>query len=165
MTVSLAVIIFICASISGSKVCALSMQHSITSGSKLEITCKVLAELHTTVEILVYWLANHSYIEDYSNSSRVTEIRIERRETEGSYIEVKLSFSEVRKKDFEINFVCVVLSEEMDQERFVFIKPAVSNVASHIVVAVAVLVSVILVSKYTYKFLKSKHPLSYEILK
>ncbi|XP_067889950.1 interleukin-1 receptor type 2-like [Heterodontus francisci] len=182
MIVSFVVFIFICESFNSSKVYTWSVQYSNTSehvpqilypcnntiealaGSKLEITCSVLAELHPTVEILVYWLANHSYIEDYSNSARVTEVRTERREKEKSYIEVDLSFTEVKIKDFEIKFVCVVLSEEIDQERFVFIKPAVSNVASDIAVAL-VLISIILVSICMYKCVKYKHPLSYAILK
>ncbi|XP_078401731.1 uncharacterized protein LOC144682834 isoform X2 [Cetorhinus maximus] len=93
MIVSLVVFIFICESISSSKVWTLSVPCCNMSdhvpqilypcnntvealvGSKLEITCRVWAELHPTVEILVYWLANQSYIEDYSKSTRVTEVR------------------------------------------------------------------------------------------
>ncbi|XP_078401730.1 interleukin-1 receptor type 2-like isoform X1 [Cetorhinus maximus] len=183
MIVSLVVFIFICESISSSKVWTLSVPCCNMSdhvpqilypcnntvealvGSKLEITCRVWAELHPTVEILVYWLANQSYIEDYSKSTRVTEVRTERREKKSSYIEVQLSFSEVKIKDFEINFLCVVLSDEIDQESFVFIRPAVSSVASDFVVALFVLISIILVSTCVYKFVKSKHPLNYAILK
>ncbi|XP_078077567.1 interleukin-1 receptor type 2-like [Mustelus asterias] len=183
MTVPLVVFIFICESISSNKVYTLSVQSHHTSGhvpqilypcnntiealvgSKLEITCRVLTELHPTVQVMVYWLANHSYIEDYSKSARVTEVLTERRDEKATYIEVDLSFSEVKIKDFEINFLCVVLSEEIDQERFVFIKPAVSNVASDFVVILVVLLSIILVSVCMYKFVKSKHPLTYGILK
>ncbi|XP_043547664.1 interleukin-1 receptor-like 2 [Chiloscyllium plagiosum] len=183
MTVSLIMFIFICESISSSEVSSLSIHYNNTSGhvpqilypynntvealvgSKLDITCTVLADLPPKTEILVYWLANQSYIEDYSNSTRVTEVQTERREKEASYIDVHLSFSEIKTKDFEINFVCVVLSEEIDQASFIFIKPAVSNVASDFVVALVVLMSIILVSICTRKFIKSKHPLRYAILK
>ncbi|XP_020382695.1 interleukin-1 receptor-like 2 [Rhincodon typus] len=183
MTVSLVVFIFICKSISSCKVSTLSMQDSNTSGqvpqilypsnntiealigSKLDITCTVMADLHSRIEILVYWLANHSYIEDYSKNTRVREIRSERREKEAYYIDAHLSFSEIKIKDFEINFVCVVLSEEIERVSFIFIKPAVSNAASDFVVGLAVLISIILVSICIYKFVKSKHPLRYAILK
>ncbi|XP_069747184.1 uncharacterized protein [Narcine bancroftii] len=92
MIVLLAAFISLSPSISSSKVCASSAQHINTSGlsiqilypcnnsieavagSKLEITCRVLAELHMG-KILMYWLANHTYIEDYSKSNRVKEIR------------------------------------------------------------------------------------------
>ncbi|XP_069747181.1 interleukin-1 receptor type 2-like isoform X2 [Narcine bancroftii] len=140
MIVLLAAFISLSPSISSSKVCASSAQHINTSGlsiqilypcnnsieavagSKLEITCRVLAELHMG-KILMYWLANHTYIEDYSKSNRVKEIRTEQKGTEKSYLEVTLSFSKVERKDFEINFACIILSVEIDQETFISIKP------------------------------------------
>ncbi|GCB68592.1 interleukin-1 receptor type 2-like [Scyliorhinus torazame] len=183
MTESLVVFLFIWESISSINACTLPVHYCDPSdhvpqilypcnntiealvGSKLEITCRVLTELHPTVSMIVYWLANYSFIEDYSKSARVKEVHTERRDKKAAYVEVDLKFSEVKIKDFEVNFQCVVLSEEIEQERFVFIKPAVSNVASDFVVILVVLISITLVSICMYKFVKSKHLLSYVILK
>ncbi|XP_078259241.1 uncharacterized protein LOC144595563 [Rhinoraja longicauda] len=178
MIVLMAAFISLCASIS-SKVCSSAatcrnapghMQIlypcnntiEAIAGSKLEITCRVLSDLHT-VGILVYWLANHAYIEDYSKDNRVKENKMERRGHEKSFIEVTLSFSQVERKDFEVIFSCVMLSGKLDQERFISIKPVVSNGDSQIAIAVAVVASIILVSVLIYKLLKFKSPQTYVI--
>ncbi|XP_048389040.1 interleukin-1 receptor-like 2 [Stegostoma tigrinum] len=162
MTVSLVVFIFICKCISSCKVSTLSVHDSNISGqvpqilypsnntiealigSKLDITCTVMVDLHSRIETLVYWLANRSYIEDYSKNTRVKEIRSERREKEAYYIDAHLNFSEIKTKDFEINFLCVVLSEDIERVSFVFIKPAVSNASSDFAVGLAVLIGIII---------------------
>ncbi|XP_007884022.1 interleukin-1 receptor type 2-like [Callorhinchus milii] len=131
-------------------------------GSKLNTTCKVWTEFHSTIEILVYWLANGSYIEDYSRSSRVRERQtIEKRGIKGHYIKAELSFSEVTNEDFKTSFICVALSRQTAETRFLQIRPAVSNIALNIVVTLAVLSCAILAFLHLFKSLKRKNYLDF----
>ncbi|XP_072120439.1 interleukin-1 receptor type 2-like isoform X3 [Mobula birostris] len=160
MIVLLAVFVSLCISVSSSNVCETAAQNKSTKGSKLEVTCTVLAELHPA-EILVYWLANQTFIEEYSRDNRIKETESERKGTEKSYLDATLNFSKVERKDFAVTFVCVILSGETDLARYISIKPAVSNVHSHIAIAVAVLISIIMISICMYKLLKHKPPQTY----
>ncbi|XP_072120437.1 interleukin-1 receptor type 2-like isoform X2 [Mobula birostris] len=141
MIVLLAVFVSLCISVSSSNVCETAAQNKSTKGhtiqilypcnntieavvgSKLEVTCTVLAELHPA-EILVYWLANQTFIEEYSRDNRIKETESERKGTEKSYLDATLNFSKVERKDFAVTFVCVILSGETDLARYISIKPA-----------------------------------------
>uniref|UniRef100_A0A8C5MTL6 Interleukin 1 receptor type 2 n=1 Tax=Leptobrachium leishanense TaxID=445787 RepID=A0A8C5MTL6_9ANUR len=80
-------------------------------GSKLTIPCKVFTGFGGS-NLIVWWLANGTYINEIFEDGRVTEGSFqETKESDGIYIEVTLFFENVSEEDFSTDFKCIASND------------------------------------------------------
>ncbi|KAM8977438.1 interleukin-1 receptor type 2 [Pelodytes ibericus] len=125
-------------------------------GSKLTVPCKVFTGFGNN-NLIVWWLANDTFIEDFFNNGRVTEGSFQKTtEADGHYIEVPLIFQEIKDEDFSTNFKCVARNDYGIQVLPTQIKPAASPFSWYIVAVPAVLICLIVAVISMYKYRKSR---------
>ncbi|XP_067889122.1 interleukin-1 receptor type 2-like [Heterodontus francisci] len=80
-------------------------------GKSLELTCRAVTGYSDTFSTIIYWLANHQFIEDMFEDGRVKEGK-ERFLTKNrkTLIQKNLKFTKVTPEDFKTNFTCAVMN-------------------------------------------------------
>ncbi|KAM9321212.1 interleukin-1 receptor type 2-like [Gastrophryne carolinensis] len=121
-------------------------------GSKLIIPCKVFNGPAET-RLMVWWQANDSYVDEYSEDGRVVQSTLQKTtETEGQYTEVSLIFERVEEEDFNTDFKCIASNEHGHEILPTQIRPEASTFAWYIAavpaLVVSLLVVIILISKH-----------------
>ncbi|XP_075446521.1 interleukin-1 receptor type 2 isoform X1 [Ascaphus truei] len=135
-------------------------------GSKLMIPCKVFTGQGGNSVTIVWWLANDSYIDEYFEDGRVKEgTFLETTENDDRYIEVPLIFEIVKEEDFSTDFKCIASNEYGFQVLPTQIREAAPPSTWYIAAVPAVVVSLIVVIMFTYKYRKSRNEQDYTLAK
>ncbi|XP_072269825.1 interleukin-1 receptor type 2-like isoform X2 [Pyxicephalus adspersus] len=80
-------------------------------GSKLAIPCKVFTGPDES-SLMVWWLANNSFVDKYSTDGRVVEGTLKKTTAvDGQYFELQLIFERITKEDFSTDFQCIASNE------------------------------------------------------
>ncbi|XP_043548471.1 interleukin-1 receptor accessory protein-like 1 isoform X1 [Chiloscyllium plagiosum] len=80
-------------------------------GKSLKLTCQAITCYTDKFSTIIYWLANHEFIEDVFENSRVKEGQeIFMTENGKTLIQKYLEFTKVTPGDFKTNFTCAVLN-------------------------------------------------------
>ncbi|XP_063314497.1 interleukin-1 receptor type 2 [Pelobates fuscus] len=136
-----------------------------STGSQLTIPCKVFTESGGS-NLIVWWLANDSYIDEFFEDGRVRQgISQETEERGGFYIEVPLVFEEVKDADFSTDFKCIGSNDYGTQVLPTHIRQAASHFSWYIVAVPAALICVIIAIISIYKYRKSGDKEQYTLAK
>ncbi|XP_068121393.1 interleukin-1 receptor type 2-like isoform X2 [Hyperolius riggenbachi] len=80
-------------------------------GSRLVIPCKVFTGPDES-NLLVWWVANDSFVDEYSEDGRVTEGTLQKTiDTDGQYVQLSLIFERITEEDFTTNFKCIATND------------------------------------------------------
>ncbi|XP_071991963.1 interleukin-1 receptor type 2 [Engystomops pustulosus] len=134
-------------------------------GSKVVIPCKVYAG-HNDGDLMVWWLANGSFVNDYSKDDRVTEgVLQETTEVEGQYFELPLIFERIEEEDFITDFQCIAANEYGQEILPAQIKQAASSFAWYIAAVPALVVFLIIAILFIAKHRKCGNKKDYSLAK
>ncbi|XP_066448738.1 interleukin-1 receptor type 2-like [Eleutherodactylus coqui] len=134
-------------------------------GSKLIIPCKVFAG-HDDGDLMVWWTANDSFVDDYSKDLRVTEGMLqETTEADGQYFELPLIFERIAEEDFSTDFKCVALNDYGQEVLPTQIKQAASSFAWYIAAVPAFVVFLIIMIIFITKHRKCGNKNDYSLAK
>ncbi|KAM3933217.1 interleukin-1 receptor type 2-like [Leptodactylus fuscus] len=121
-------------------------------GSKIVIPCKVFAS-NDDGDLMVWWMANDSFVSDYSKDRRVTEgILKETTEADSLYFELSLIFERIEEEDFITDFKCIAVNDYGQEVLPTQIKQAAPSFPWYIAAvpafAVFLLLVIIFITKY-----------------
>ncbi|XP_029460675.1 interleukin-1 receptor type 2 [Rhinatrema bivittatum] len=136
-------------------------------GSKLIIPCKVFTGLGKKSGTVVWWLANNSFVNrNPKYDGRVTEgTFLKTTKNDGNYIEVQLTFEEIREEDFSTSFNCIAKNDyglQVLPTRIGKAAPAFSWYMAAVPAALACLIVGVMVM---YKFRKPRTQKDYILAK
>ncbi|XP_069827061.1 interleukin-1 receptor type 2 isoform X2 [Dendropsophus ebraccatus] len=122
-------------------------------GSSLVIPCKVFAG-HDG-DLMIWWIANDSFVNDYSKDNRVTEgVLQETTVADGQYLELPLVFERIEEEDFITDFKCIAMNNYGQDVLPAQIKQLASPFAWYIAAIPALVVFLILVIIFISKHRK-----------
>ncbi|XP_075706459.1 interleukin-1 receptor type 2-like [Rhinoderma darwinii] len=135
------------------------------TGSKLVIPCKALTG-HDDSDFMLWWVANDSFVNDYSKDGRVTEgILRETTEVDGQYFELSLIFERIEEDDFSTDFKCIASNDYGQEVLLTQIKQADSSFAWYIAAVPALVVFLIIVIIFITKHRKCGNKNDYSLAK
>ncbi|XP_073526597.1 interleukin-1 receptor type 2 [Phyllobates terribilis] len=134
-------------------------------GSRLVIPCKVFAG-HGDSDLMVWWLANDTFLNNYSKDRRVTQGSLQATtETEGQFFERLLIFEKIEEKDFITDFKCIAMNDYGKEVLPTQIKEAASSFAWYIAAVPAFVVFLIIAIIFTTKHRKCGNKNDYSLAK
>ncbi|KAM5181596.1 interleukin-1 receptor type 2-like [Mantella aurantiaca] len=134
-------------------------------GSKLVIPCKVFTGPDES-SLMVWWLANHSFVGEYSTDGRVTEGTLQKTTVpDGQYFEVPLIFEHIEEQDFTTDFKCIASNDYGHDVLPTQIKQAASSFAWYISAVPAFGVFLVIVIIFACKLRKSENRKDYTLTK
>ncbi|XP_073446552.1 interleukin-1 receptor type 2 [Dendrobates tinctorius] len=134
-------------------------------GSRLVIPCKVFAG-HGDSDLLVWWLANDTFLNNYSKDRRVTQGLLQATtETEGQFFERQLIFEKIEEKDFITDFKCIAMNDYGKEVLPTQIKEAASSFAWYIAAVPAFVVFLIIAIIFITKHRKCGNKNNYSLAK
>ncbi|XP_018409618.1 PREDICTED: interleukin-1 receptor type 2 [Nanorana parkeri] len=134
-------------------------------GSKLVIPCKVFTGPDER-SLMVWWQANHSFIDDYSADGRVVEGKLQKTmDADGQYFEVPLIFEQIEEQDFRTDFRCIARNDHGHEVLPTQIRQAASSFAWYFAAAPAFVVLLIVAIILVHKHRKSGNKKDYSMTK
>ncbi|XP_069613694.1 interleukin-1 receptor type 2 [Ranitomeya imitator] len=134
-------------------------------GSRLVIPCKVFAG-HGDSDLMVWWLANDTFLNNYSKDQRVTQGLLQATtETKGQFFERLLIFEKIEEKDFITDFKCIAMNNYGQEVLPTQIKEAASSFAWYIAAVPAFVVFLIIAIIFITKYRKCGNKNDYSLAK
>ncbi|XP_077155779.1 interleukin-1 receptor type 2 [Ranitomeya variabilis] len=134
-------------------------------GSRLVIPCKVFAG-HGDSDLMVWWLANDTFLNNYSKDRRVTQGLLQATtETKGQFFERLLIFEKIEEKDFITDFKCIAMNNYGQEVLPTQIKEAASSFAWYIAAIPAFVVFLIIAIIFITKHRKCGNKNDYSLAK
>ncbi|XP_073470873.1 interleukin-1 receptor type 2 isoform X1 [Aquarana catesbeiana] len=134
-------------------------------GSKLVIPCKVFTGPDES-GLMVWWLANHSFVDDYSTDGRVVEGTLQKTmDTTGQYFEVPLIIEHIEEEDFSTDFKCIASNDYGQEVLPTQIRQAASSFAWYFAAAPGFVVFLVVAIIFVYKHRKSVNKKDYSLTK
>ncbi|KAM4044573.1 interleukin-1 receptor type 2-like isoform 1-T2 [Anomaloglossus baeobatrachus] len=134
-------------------------------GSRLVIPCKVFVG-HGDSDLMVWWLANDTFLNNYSKDRRVTQGMLQATtEADGQFFERLLIFEKIEEKDFITDFKCIAMNDYGQEVLPTQIKEAASSFAWYIAAVPAFVVFLIIAIIFITKHRKCGNKNDYSLAK